>query len=46
LVVLIFEDHGGIHDRFASQDGLTAGSQIGRWPFRNYLQAEGNRSRK
>jgi membrane-associated phospholipid phosphatase len=38
--------YGGIHYRFASQDGLTAGTQIGRWTFRNYLQAEGNRSRK
>jgi hypothetical protein len=38
--------YGGIHFRFASQDGLTAGAQIGRWTVRNYLQAEGNRSRK
>jgi hypothetical protein len=38
--------YGGIHYRFASQDGLTAGTQIGRWTVRNYLQAEGNRSRK
>ena len=36
--------YGGIHFRFASQDGLTAGAQIGRWTFVNYLQATGNRS--
>lgn len=37
--------YGGIHYRFASQDGLNAGTQIGRFTFRNYLQAEGNRSK-
>lgn len=35
--------YGGIHFRFASQDGLTAGSRIGRWTFRNYLQAREDR---
>jgi membrane-associated phospholipid phosphatase len=38
--------YGGIHFRFASQDGLTAGAKIGRWTFANYLQAESNRSRR
>jgi membrane-associated phospholipid phosphatase len=38
--------YGGIHYRFASQDGLDAGSQIGAWTFVNYLQVKGNRSRR
>jgi PAP2 superfamily len=38
--------YGGIHFRFASQDGLDAGFQIGRWTFLNYLQVKGNRSRR
>jgi len=38
--------YGGIHFRFASDDGVTAGVQIGDWAFTNYLQAKGNRSRK
>jgi membrane-associated phospholipid phosphatase len=38
--------YGGIHFRFASQDGLAAGSQIGAWTFVNYLQVKGNRSRR
>ena len=38
--------YGGIHFRFASQDGLAAGSRIGEWTFANYLQAKGNRSRR
>jgi hypothetical protein len=33
--------YGGIHFRFASQDGLTAGSHIGTWTFLNYLQVKG-----
>jgi hypothetical protein len=37
--------YGGIHFRFASQDGLTAGFEIARWTFNNYLRAKGNRSR-
>jgi len=38
--------YGGIHFRSASQDGLTAGSQIGAWTFLNHLQVKGNRSRR
>ena len=38
--------YGGIHFRFASQDGLTAGARIGHWTFVNYLQSKGNRSRR
>jgi hypothetical protein len=38
--------YGGIHFRFASQDGLTCGTQIGIWTFENYLQVKGNRSRR
>ncbi|HEX2339716.1 MAG TPA: vanadium-dependent haloperoxidase [Vicinamibacterales bacterium] len=38
--------YGGIHFRFASQDGLSAGSEIGRWTFSNYLRVKGNRSRR
>jgi membrane-associated phospholipid phosphatase len=38
--------YGGIHFRFASEDGLAAGSQIGTWTFLNYLQVKGNRSRR
>ncbi len=37
--------YGGIHYRFASQDGLDAGTQIGAWTLVNYLQVKGNRSR-
>jgi len=30
--------YGGIHYRSANEDGLTAGSAVGTWTFRNYLQ--------
>jgi PAP2 superfamily len=30
--------YGGIHFRFASEDGLQAGISIGEWTFTNYLQ--------
>jgi membrane-associated phospholipid phosphatase len=38
--------YGGIHYRSANDDGLTAGSAVGTWTFRNYLQPKNNRSRK
>lgn len=38
--------YGGIHFRFANEDGLVAGLQIGEWTVTNYLRAKGNRSRK
>lgn len=38
--------YGGIHFRFASEDGLTAGAGIGVWTFTHFLQPKGNRSRK
>ena len=38
--------YGGIHFRFASEDGITAGIGIGEWTMNNYLQPKGNRSRK
>ncbi len=38
--------YGGIHYRFANEDGLASGLQIGEWASTNYLQAKGNRSRK
>lgn len=37
--------YGGIHFRFAIQDGLTGGTEIGRWTSENFLTATGNRSR-
>ena len=37
--------YGGIHFRFASDDGLAAGLTIGEWTVTHYLQAKGNRSR-
>ena len=37
--------YGGIHFRFASDDGLAAGLSIGEWTVMRYLQAKGNRSR-
>lgn len=37
--------YGGIHYRFASQDGLVGGLAIGEWTFTHCLQAKGNRSR-
>ena len=38
--------YGGIHYRFANEDGLTAGLKIGEWTSTHYLQAKGNRSRR
>jgi membrane-associated phospholipid phosphatase len=38
--------YGGIHFRFANQDGLQGGVSIGEWTFTHYLQPKGNRSRK
>jgi hypothetical protein len=38
--------YGGIHYRFASEDGMSAGLLIGDWVFANTLQPKGNRSRK
>jgi hypothetical protein len=37
--------YGGIHFKFASDDGLEGGMKIGQWTFNNYLRAKGNRSR-
>ena len=38
--------YGGIHFRFASEDGLASGADIGAWTFAHFLQPKGNRSRK
>ena len=38
--------YGGIHFRFASDDGLAAGLSIGEWTFTHYLQPKADRSRK
>ena len=38
--------YGGIHFRFASDDGLAAGLRIGEWTFTRYLQPKDNFSRK
>jgi membrane-associated phospholipid phosphatase len=38
--------YGGIHFRFASDDGLASGADIGAWTFAHVLQPKGNRSRK
>ena len=38
--------YGGIHFRFASEDGMTAGGEIGEWAFTHILQPKGNRSKK
>lgn len=38
--------YGGIHFRFANEDGLTAGLSIGAWTLSNFLQPKGDRSRK
>ncbi|MBI2924803.1 MAG: hypothetical protein HYY24_03755, partial [Verrucomicrobia bacterium] len=38
--------YGGIHFRFANEDGLESGLGIGDWTFTHYLQPKGNRSRK
>jgi hypothetical protein len=37
--------YGGIHFRFANEDGLASGQDIGAWTFTHYLQPKGNRSR-
>jgi hypothetical protein len=37
--------YGGIHFRFASEDGLQAGISIGEWTATRYLLPKGNRSR-
>jgi PAP2 superfamily len=37
--------YGGIHFRFASEDGLQAGSSIGEWTVTHYLRPKVNRSR-
>lgn len=38
--------YGGIHYRFANEDGLASGLEIGQWAFTHYLQPKGNRSRQ
>lgn len=38
--------YGGIHFRFANEDGLVSGLDIGEWTVTHYLRAKGNRSRK
>ena len=38
--------YGGIHFRFASDDGMAAGLEIGEWAFTHILQPKGNRSRR
>jgi len=38
--------YGGIRFRFANEDGLHAGVDVGEWTFSNYMQPKGNRSRK
>jgi hypothetical protein len=38
--------YGGIHYRFANDDGMTSGLEIGEWTFDNILKPKGNRSRK
>jgi hypothetical protein len=37
--------YGGIHFRFASEDGLQAGISIGEWTATHYLGPKGNRGR-
>ena len=37
--------YGGIHFRFASEDGLVGGLAIGEWTFTRYLKSKGNRAR-
>jgi hypothetical protein len=37
--------YGGIHYRFASDDGMTAGFDVGEWVFTHILLPTGNRSR-
>jgi hypothetical protein len=36
--------YGGIHFRFANDDGLAAGKEIGDWAFDHSMQPKGNRS--
>lgn len=38
--------YGGIHFRFAIEDGLTGGVAIGRWTFEQFMTAKGNRSHR
>ena len=38
--------YGGIHFRFANDDGLTSGIAIGDWTFTYYMRPKDNRSRK
>ena len=38
--------YGGLHFRFASDDGMAAGLSLGEWTFTHYLQPKGDRSRK
>ncbi|MCI0626381.1 MAG: vanadium-dependent haloperoxidase [Acidobacteria bacterium] len=38
--------YGGIHFRFANEDGLQSGLRIGEFTFQHSLQPKGNRSRK
>lgn len=38
--------YGGIHFRYANEDGLQAGLGLGEWTFLHYLQPKGNRSRR
>lgn len=38
--------YGGIHFRFANEDGLESGLRIGEWTFTHYLRPKGNRSRR
>jgi hypothetical protein len=37
--------YGGIHFRFASDDGLNGGLSIGEWTCEHYLKAKSNRAR-
>lgn len=38
--------YGGIHYRFANEDGLSSGLGIGEWTVTRYMQPKGNRSRR
>ena len=38
--------YGGIHFRFAIEDGLIGGTEMGEWTFAKFLTEKGNRSRK
>jgi hypothetical protein len=35
--------YGGIHFRFANEDGLASGQDIGEWTVTHYLRPRGNR---